>query len=60
MKHPIIEEALELLACDIRLTGTLACPRAVRDYLRLKLADRPHEVFAVVFLGAQHRVLATE
>jgi DNA repair protein RadC len=60
VKHPIIEQALELLACDIRQTDTLACPGAVRDYLRLKLADRPHEVFAVVFLDAQHRVLATE
>lgn len=60
VKHPLIEQALELLACDIRQTDTLACPSAVRDYLRLKLADRPHEVFAVVFLDAQHRVLATE
>jgi DNA repair protein RadC len=60
MKHPIVERALELLACDIRETDTLSCPGAVRDYLRLKLADRPHEVFAVVFLDSQHRVLATE
>ena len=60
MKHPIIEQALELLACDIRHTDTLSCPDAVRDYLRFLLADRPHEVFAVVFLDAQNKVLATE
>lgn len=60
MKHPIVEQALALLACDIQETDVLACPNAVRDYLRLKLAGRPHEVFAVVFLDAQHRVLATE
>lgn len=60
MKHPIVEQALELLACDIRETDALSCPDAVRDYLRLKLADRPHEVFAVVFLDSQNRVLATE
>lgn len=60
MKHPIVEQALELLACDIRQTDTLACPDAVRDYLRLKLADRPHEVFAVVFVDPQNRVLAIE
>lgn len=60
LKHPIIEQALELLACDIRNTETLSCPDAVRDYLRLLLADRPHEVFAVVFLDAQNKVLATE
>jgi len=32
----------------------------VRDYLRLKLQDRPHEVFVAVFLDAQNRVLAVE
>ena len=32
-------------------------PQAVRDYLRLKLQDRPHEVFVGVFLDAQNRVL---
>lgn len=57
MKHPIIEQALELLACEVRNTDTLSCPEAVRDYLRLKLADRAHEVFAVVFLDVQHKVL---
>jgi DNA repair protein RadC len=59
MKHPIVAQALELLACDIRETDTLTCPGAVRDYLRLKLAERPHEVFAVVFLNAQNKVLET-
>ena len=29
----------------------------MRDYLHLLLADRPHEVFTVVFLDAQNRVL---
>ncbi len=60
MKPPIIEQALELLACDIRNTDTHSCPDVVRDYLRLLLADRPHEVFAVVFLDSQNKVLATE
>ncbi len=32
-------------------------PGAVRDYLRLQLAAREHEVFAVLFLDAQHRLL---
>ncbi len=57
MKHPIIAQALELLACEIRHTDALASPDAVKDYLRLQLADRPHEVFGVLFLGAQHRVI---
>jgi DNA repair protein RadC len=31
----------------------------VRDYLRLLLHDRAHEVFVCVFLDAQHRVIAS-
>ena len=38
----------------------LSSPQAVRDYLRLTLEDRPHEVFVAVFLNAQNRVLAAE
>ena len=32
-------------------------PQAVRDYLQLQLAAREHEVFAVLFLDAQHHLL---
>ena len=60
MRHPIVSQALELLACETSETDLLASPDAVRDYLRLLLGDRPHEIFAVVFLDAQHRVIATE
>ena len=60
MRHPTVSQALELLACETRETDLLASPDAVRDYLRLLLGDRPHEIFAVVFLDAQHRVIATE
>jgi len=38
----------------------LTSPNAVRDYMRLALAGKEHEVFVVAFLDAQHRVLATE
>jgi DNA repair protein RadC len=60
MQHPIVTQALKLLACEMRETDVLAAPDAVKDYLRLRLANRPHEVFAVVFLDAQNRVIATE
>jgi DNA repair protein RadC len=32
-------------------------PARVRDYLKLQLAQREHEVFAVLFLDAQHRLI---
>lgn len=59
-EHPIIRQALELLACEIQQTDTLQSPDAVKDYLRLKLGDRPHEVFAVVLMDSQNRVIAYE
>lgn len=59
-EHPNIRQALELLACEIQQTDTLQSPDAVKDYLRLKLGDRPHEVFAVVFMDSQNRVIAYE
>ncbi len=45
----------ELSSCD-----ALSSPRAVRDYLRLSLGGREHEVFVVLLLDAQHRVIAFE
>jgi DNA repair protein RadC len=56
----LIEEALALLARRIRTTDHLASPSAVRDYLRLLLAGREHEVFVVMLLDAQNQVLSCE
>jgi len=55
-----IKCALKILERRIRDAPTLASPAAVRDYLRLLLHDRPHEVFVCVFLDSQHRVLACD
>jgi len=35
-------------------------PQKVRDHLRIALANKGHEVFAVLFLDAQHRLIACE
>jgi DNA repair protein RadC len=56
-RPPVVQQALQLLEREVREADALSSPAAVRDYLRLRLADRPHEVFAVVFLDARHRVL---
>jgi len=53
----IIERALALLASRMHQGDVLSSPAAVRDYLRLHLGSREHEVFVVVLLDAQHRVL---
>jgi len=44
----------------IRTRDALTTPAAVRDYLRIMLAQRDHEVFMVLFLDAQNRVIAPE
>ena len=36
-----------------------ATPDAVRDYLRTAIAPLPHEVFYVLYLDAQHRLIAS-
>ncbi|SEI52108.1 DNA repair protein RadC [Allopseudospirillum japonicum] len=38
----------------------LTSSKQVRQLLKLKLRDYPHEVFAVIFLDKQHQVLAIE
>lgn len=45
---------------ELRSSNALTSPRSVRDYLRLLLHDREHEVFVVLLLDAQHRVIACE
>jgi len=40
--------------------NALNSPSSVREYLRITLAGREHEVFLVLFLDAQNRVLNSE
>lgn len=56
----IVERAMEILLRKARKADALASPQAVRDYLRLALSDKEHEVFVVVLLDAQHRVIECE
>ncbi|HEY5635278.1 MAG TPA: DNA repair protein RadC [Burkholderiales bacterium] len=56
----VLEIARRALAETLRSTDALTTPAAVRDYLRLALSGREHEVFVVLFLDAQHRVLGVE
>lgn len=56
----IIHRALAILERRARSGAALTSPAAVRDYLRLSIAGREHEVFVCVFLDSQHRVIRTE
>ncbi|HVP08190.1 MAG TPA: DNA repair protein RadC [Burkholderiales bacterium] len=63
-KRAQFEAAIELarrsLRDGLRSGDALTSPGAVRDYLRLALAELEHEVFVCLWLDAQHRVLACE
>ncbi len=56
----VLEMAKRALNEEIQVTDSLNSPAAVRNYLKLTLARRPHEVFVAVFLTAQNRVIAVE
>ena len=56
----VLELARRSLREDLREESALTSPGAVRDYLRLALGGRPHEVFVCLFLDAQHRVVRVE
>jgi DNA repair protein RadC len=56
----VLEMARRALNEVIKQNDALNSPQAVRDYLRLLLGGRHHEVFMVLFLDAQNRVLAAE
>jgi DNA repair protein RadC len=53
----VLQAALDLLGAQMRGTEVMSSPQAVRDFLRLKLGTLEHEVFAVLMLDAQHRLI---
>ena len=56
----VVELARRALREEIAAGDALTSPRAVRDWLRLTLAALPHEVFMVLLLDAQNRLIAAE
>ena len=56
----VLELARRSMAHQLREQPLFDTPGRVKDYLRLRLAGHDHEVFAVLFLDAQHRLLWME
>jgi len=56
----VLELARRALAQQLEQREIFGSPGAVKQYLQLRLAARPHEVFAVLFLDAQNRLVALE
>ena len=54
----VLCHARRLLANRLRRGATMSSSDAVKDHLRLELGVLEHEVFCVLFLDAQHRIIA--
>jgi DNA repair protein RadC len=53
----VLLAAQRLLASQVRGSDVMSSPAMVKDFLRARLGNLPHEVFAVVHLDAQNRVV---
>jgi DNA repair protein RadC len=56
----VLELARRAMAEQLREREVFSTPDAVKHYLQLHLARRQHEVFAVLFLDSQNRLIALE
>ena len=54
----VLSQAWGVLADRVKPGVRLSSPQDVKDYLRLEIGRLEHEVFCVVFLDAQHRIIA--
>jgi DNA repair protein RadC len=56
----VLELARRAMAQQLKERTVFADPDTIKHYLKLHLAAKNHEVFAVLFLDAQNRLLAME
>jgi DNA repair protein RadC len=56
----VMELARRAMSQQLREREVFSSPDAVKHFLSLQLARKPHEVFAVLFLDAQNRLIAME
>jgi DNA repair protein RadC len=56
----VLELARRAVAEQLKAREVFGSPDAVKNYLQLHLARKPHEVFAALFLDAQNRMIAME
>lgn len=53
----VLTAAQQLLAVQVRGSDVLSSPIVAKEFLRTRLGHLPHEVFAVLHLDSQNRVL---
>lgn len=58
--YQILEKAAEILEQQYLRGDALCSPQAARDYLKYRLGAKEREVFSVLLLDSQNRVIAYE
>ena len=53
----VLKAARQVIGRRVRRGTSMTSPELVRDFLRSKLAELPHEVFVVLLLDAQNRMV---
>ncbi len=56
----VLQQARRVLSQRVRRGATMSSPQAVKDYLGLEIGVLEHEVFCVLFLDTQHRIIALQ
>ncbi len=60
-KLAVAREFVRRALCEeLQHRPTFTSPAAVKDFLRLSIGSKDHEVFMVLFLDAQHALIAAE
>ncbi len=58
--HEILSAARAAIELEVPPLTPMDKPGIVKDYFRTKLAGYTHEVFAIIFLDSQHRMIRYE
>ena len=56
----VMELARRAMTCELSEQPVFTSPHMVKDYLRVHIGALPHEVFAVMFLDSQQKLIACE
>ena len=54
----VLQRARQVLSHRVRRGSPMCSPQVVKDFLRLTIGTLEHEMFTVVYLDAQHRLIA--
>ena len=56
----VLQRARYVLSRRVRRGATMSSPQAVKEFLRLRIGTLEHELFTVLYLDAQHRLIAVK